>query len=92
MIYEFAIGTGTAFFLMFLWILLMKPTGDIIISFKNQTPSSFMNTTVNQTIIHSEYDIAGNVTYFSMFFIVLIIFIWIVKKAVEYQRLVPYGG
>ena len=91
MMYETIIGVGTILFLIIFWTLLMQPTTMLIDEFKNMTPSTSWNQTLNQTAINGQYDIVYNAMYFSLFFIAFIIFVWIVKKAIEYQRRGVYG-
>lgn len=93
MIYEAVIGIGTIIFLIFVWVLLMRPTTMLVTAFENQTPSSRFNVSVNQTQISSHYELGLNVLYFSLFFITFIIIIWIIKVSVYQQRRNQmYGG
>lgn len=93
MIYEFVIGVGTVFFLVLLWSLLMKPLDMLIDVASNQTKTAFFNETVNKTAITSNYTLAFDVGYFSLFFIVFFIFIWIVKVSVKQSKEQDfYGG
>jgi len=89
--YETIIGVGTILFLVMFWTILMQPTTMVVDSFKNMTPATSWNQTVNQTAIFKQYDLVHNSMYFSLFFISFIIFLWIVKKAIEYQKRGVYG-
>ena len=86
MIYEAVIGTGTIIFLLLVWTLLMHPFSEIKARIYNATPSSVFNESVNKTVIKSNLDLAENVFYYSPFFLIFIIFIWMIKVANEQQR------
>ena len=84
--YETIIGVGTILFLVIFWSILMQPTTIMVDTFKNMTPSTSWNQTINQTAVFKQYDLVQNSMYFSLFFITFVIFVWIIKKAIEYQR------
>jgi len=86
MMYETIIGVGTILFLVIFWSILMQPTTIMVDTFKNMTPSTSWNQTINQTAVFKQYDLVQNSMYFSLFFITFVIFVWIIKKAIEYQR------
>lgn len=93
MIYETVIGIGTVLFLIIVWVLLMKPVTTLVTVFKNVTPNSRWNESVNQTELGEDYDLGEDVLYFSLFFIIIIIFVWIVKISVYQQKQSAlYGG
>jgi hypothetical protein len=93
MFYETIVGLGTIFFIMFFWVLLMKPLNDIAVVFKNITPTTRFNVTLNRTAINSNYDLGVNVFYFFLFFLVIVIIIWIMKVSVQQQKRSDlYGG
>jgi len=90
MIYEFVVSIGTIIFLTFIWVILAKPLNGFVDTAKNMT---LFNESMNKTALFQEYDTAYNFFYYSLFFIVFIILVFIVKKAVEYQkREVVFGG
>lgn len=86
MIYETIVGIGTILFLIVVWVLLMKPVTDVIVTFNNITHSSRFNVSVNQTEISEDYSLGEDVAYFSLFFIVIVIIAWIIKVSVYQQR------
>jgi hypothetical protein len=94
MIYELTIAIGTILFLSIIWAIFTHTVDVARTTFKNMTPSSFnisgTNTTVDKTALNKEFDLGFNVIYFSFFFIALILLVWVVKKANEYQA--RYGG
>jgi predicted permease len=78
---------------MFLWTILAKPMNTFVSIIYNATPTVVFNETVDKASLKSEYDLSYNIFYYSLFFIVFILFVFIVKKAVEYQkREVMFGG
>ena len=91
--YELVISVGTIFFAILLWTILVYPLDKFVIAMKNSTPSIIFNETINKTALSAEYDFGYNIFYYSLFIIVFVVFIYVVKKAVEYQKKeVIYGG
>jgi len=87
MIYQLVLVIGTIAFLAILWTILTHTDSMMITVLKNATPSSMAGHTVNRTAIYAEYDLVGNIMYFSLFFVSIIMFVYVVKKAVEVQAL-----
>ena len=86
LIFETILGFGTIFFIVMIFFLLAWPLDTAVDTFKNVTPSTVFNYTVNQTTINNNYDLAYNFYYFSLFFIVIIIVLWIIKKAQQKSK------
>ena len=86
MIYEFIIGIGTIIILSFFWTIMISPINTVTDSFKNSTNATVFGVALNTTDLNNNYDIAYNACYFSFFYIAIMIFIWIVKTAIEQQK------
>ena len=91
MIFETILGVGTILFLFILFTMLGHMIGTTTDSFNSTLTATRFNETVNQTMITSNFNLSNNLFYISLFFMTIVIFIWIVKKAVEYQRRNYYG-
>lgn len=92
MMYELVIGVGVIILLVFMWTLLTHVTKTTVNVAKNTTPLTVANETINQTAIFKHYDYAYSVVYFSLFLLVFLVFIYIIKKAVQAQAGRWWGG
>jgi len=90
MIYEIVLGVGTIIFILLVWTILMHPMSQVKGILINNTPTSIFNQTVNKTIIQNELNLGENIFYYSPFFFIVLIIIWMVKKAIEQQRGIYY--
>jgi len=92
MMYELVLVIGTIVFAAFLWTVLMRPMGMVRDIYKNMTPANFSNVSVNQTEIRAQLDLSYNAMYFSLFIIIMVLFVFIVKVAVQHQKWGGFGG
>jgi len=88
--FHFATGIGTIIIISLFWIFLMHAVELSRTTFTTVTPSSFAGYTVDTTDITTQYDLAYNSYYFSLLFISIIIFIWIVRSSISEQAVI--GG
>ena len=86
-IFELITALGTIFVLAIIWTALMKPFNMISSTFQNNmTKAVKFNETVNVTRLNTQYTIAYDASYFSLFFIIVIVLIWVFKVSQEQQR------
>lgn len=83
---ELAVGIGTIFFLILLWTPLAYVMNTMTSHLSDVTPSSLMNTTINQTTIRAQYGYGYATVYFSLFIITVLILLWVVKVAVQQKE------
>lgn len=80
------------FFLMLLWTPLAYIMNSTVDIFNDATPSTFLNQSVNKSELAAEYEYGYSVVYVSLFFIVFVIFLYVVKLAVQQkERRWPHG-
>ena len=85
LVYELVLGMGTVFFLAIFFFLLAWPISDTQEIFSNMTTNESFGETLNETAIEEKYETGFNLFYFSLFFVVLIIFVWILKTAQKHS-------
>jgi len=86
-IFEFIVALGTIFLISILWVVLMYPFNMVTGTFQNNmTKAVRFNQTVNVTRLNTQYTIAYDASYFSLFFIIIVILIWVFKVSQEQQK------
>lgn len=86
MLQELAVGIGTIFFCMLLWTPLAYIMNTMTTHLSDVTPSSLMNTTINQSTIKAQYGYGYITVYISLFVITMLILLWVVKVAVQQKE------
>jgi hypothetical protein len=85
MLYEFLLVLATIVILSLLWVILAYPLSVVTATFKAVTPDTVANVSVNKTDINSMYDVPYLAFYYSLLVISIVLFIYVVKVAVEHQ-------
>jgi hypothetical protein len=92
-VYDFVIAIGTVVFILFLWTLLTKPFGDIVNISKQLTFSyqGFNKTTaITPSEVAQKFDIPYEAMYISLFFLVVLIMLYVVKRTVQEKERFPW--
>ena len=86
--YEAIMGIGTVLIMFMVFTSYGHVTDVMRDKMIDITPSTVFNESVNTTITTGNYNLGFDVFYISLFFITVTVFVWIIKKAAQYQQYV----
>lgn len=90
--YALIMGIGTIFIVSFFWNLFSYATDLTTDRLISNIPDSVANVSVNKTDIAGQYAFSSDFMYYSFYFIVIMICVWIVRVGIDETANPQAGG